>query len=222
VAQELLRFLTGVDADFAVTPVPEPALEPLEPFVVRAKARDDVEAQRRNLEAAQLFTTMEDRQRWPTIGLTADYYLKRFGFSTNTHYDAIVTGALPLFMGGQINAQVKEAKAAEHQAEQALTLAERQAEQQVNSAYRSLSWSISAVDALTKASDLAEANVKAQEQDYRLSLVTNLDVLDSLNTLQSTELQLDAQRQLAALARAQLEVAAGGPERPSTREVIKP
>lgn len=212
-AQEVLRFLTGVEAEFSPLPAAAPAVEPIEPFVVRARARDDVEARRRDVDASRLFISVQSRQRWPTIGLTADYYLKRNGFSSNTHYDASIGASLPLFSGGQITAQVKEAKAASRAAEQALSLAERAAEQQVRSAHSQFRWSVAAAEALRKAADLAAANLKAQEKDYRLSLVNNLQVLDSLNALQAARLQLNSARQQALLARAQLEVAAGGPRR---------
>jgi outer membrane protein TolC len=59
---------------------------------------------------------------------------------------------------------------------------------------------------------LAEANAKAQNADYRHGLVTNIDVLASLTTVQSTRLRLDAAQIQAFFARVRLEVAAGGPE----------
>jgi outer membrane protein len=211
--QETLRFLTGEDTDFTPVPVPVPELQPMEPFLDLARRRDDVQSSERSLEAARLNTSIARRQRWGSIGLTADYYLKRQGFSANTHYDAVIGLNIPIWDGGVISAQTKEAKAQEKSAEYALSAAQRAAERDARAAYMNLQWSLSAVQALQKADDLASANVKAQENDYRLSLVTNLEVLDSLTALQNTRLQLNSARHQAAFARAQLEVAAGGPQR---------
>jgi outer membrane protein TolC len=58
---------------------------------------------------------------------------------------------------------------------------------------------------------LAEANAKAQTADYRHGLVTNIDVLTSLTTVQTTRLRLDAAQIQLFFARVRLEVAAGGP-----------
>lgn len=212
-AQEALKFLTGLPDDLAPQPLPEPSLSPIQPYLDAAARRDDVEAAQKSFEAAKLNTSVVARQRWPTIGVTGDYYLKRNGFQQNTHYDAVFGLTMPLFAGGQITAQTHEAQAAQRSSAQGLSLARRAAERDVRSAYRSLKAQLSAVDALTRAADLAERNLEAQSEDYKLSLVTNLEVLDSLNTLQSTRLQLNAARHQAWLAGIQLAVAAGGPSR---------
>lgn len=215
VAQESLRFLTGIDADFAPVPLGTPTTGPLDAFLARARGRDDVQASERSLEAAKLNTQVAARQRWGTVGLTGDYYLKRLGLTANTHYDAIIGLNLPLFDGGVISAQTREAEAAAGSAAEALSAAQRGAERDTRTAYVNLVSSLESVAALQNADNLAAANVKAQEQDYKLSLVTNLDVLDSLNTLQSTRLLLNSARQQSDFARVQLEVAAGGPEHPA-------
>jgi outer membrane protein len=212
-AQELLRFLTGLDVRFAPLPADLPPAAPLEPFLVKAGARDDVEARRKDAEAARLFVGVESRQRWPVIGVTGNYYvLKRNGFSSNTRYDGAIGLSLPIFAGGQITAQVKEAEAAARSAGQALSAAERAARREVRTAHGQWLGSLAAVEALEKAAELAEANLKAQEKDYKLSLVNNLQVLDSINALQSTRLQLNAARQQAVVARAQLAAASGDVE----------
>lgn len=214
VAQEALRFLTGVDAVFAPQPLTAPTTGPIDAYLARARTRDDVQASERGLEAAKLNARIAARQRWGSLGLTADYYLKRQGLTANTHYDAILGLNVPLFDGGVISAQTRAAKAAADSAAQTLSAAQRGAERDTRTAYVNLSSALRSVAALQTADQLAAENVKAQEQDYKLSLVTNLEVLDSLNTLQATRLLLNSARQQAQLARAQLEVAAGGPDRP--------
>ncbi len=210
VAQEALLFLTGLDQPLAPNEVAVPQLEPIEQFMSRAKNRSDVEARRRDLEVARLSTEIFSRQRWPTVGLTADYYLKRVGFQENSRWDALFAFSLPVFTGGQIGAQVRQGKAGEDNAAQALSLAERGAERDVRSAFRSLEWTLAAYRAFDNAARLAEENLRAQSEDYKLGLVTNLQVLDSLTSLESTRLTASQTRQQAAMARAQLEAAAGG------------
>ncbi len=209
VDQETLRFLTGVDADFVPQEIDVSTVGAIGRFLLQARNRDDVQAAEKGLEYAQLNTKIVARQRWGTIGATGDYYMIRPGFSQNVRYDGVFSASLPIFDSGQISAQVAAAKSQERSSEQALSLAERSAEHDVRSSYRDLVWALASVRALDKAADLAAKNVDAQMHDYRRNLVTNLDVLTSLNDLQATRLQLNGARQQAAFARAQLEVAAG-------------
>ena len=56
---------------------------------------------------------------------------------------------------------------------------------------------------------LADENTQAQAGEYRLGLVTNLDVLNSLQTLQESRLQREESILNAHVAAAELSVAQG-------------
>ena len=214
VQQATLRFLTGLEEDLAPREIPTPAqAEDLQPFLERSHHRPDVEAARKDFEYADLYVSIQRRQYWPTVSLDGNYYLRRTqAFYDHVKWDAAVTGQLPLYWGGQIAAQTRQAKAQRGFSEQALFLALRMAELDVRSSHSDLESDLSIVSALEKAMALAEANAKAQTADYRHGLVTNIDVLTSLTTVQNTRLRLDAAEIQAYYARVRLEVAAGGPE----------
>jgi len=207
---ETLQFLTGLSDELEPGDLTLPQAEDEAPFLERARRRPDVESARRDLEASELFVSIQSRQRWPTIGFSGNYYLARSNPSyQNINWDATVTGQLPLYWGGQISAQTREAEARRRYNEQALSLALRQAELDVRSAHSDLVSDLAIVKALENAKTLAEENAKAQAADYRHGLVTNIDVLASLTTVQDTRLRLDQARAAAVLARARLDVAAG-------------
>ncbi|MFI5344738.1 MAG: TolC family protein [Elusimicrobiota bacterium] len=212
-SQATLQFLTGLDQDLAPAEIVVPTeAEDAKPFLERARNRPDVEAARKDFEYADIYVTMQGRQYLPTVFLDGNYYLRRpNNFSKNVHWDATLTGQLPIYYGGQIGAQVREAKAARGFKEAALSLATRKAELDVRSAHSDLESDLSIVKALEKAMALAEANAKAQAEDYRHGQVTNIDVLTSLTTVQNTRLRLDQAQIQAYDARIRLEVAAGGP-----------
>ncbi len=213
VYQETLQFLTGLDQDLLPSEVPPPGPADESSYLARAGSRPDVEAARRDLNYAGLYESMQSRQRWPTIGLDGNYYLKRpDNVYKHVRWDVTLSGTLPIYYGGEISAQVRQAEAQKRSKALALSLARRQAALDVRSAYSDLSSDLDIVAALENAKSLAEANAAAQEQDYRYGLVTNLDVLASLTTVQDTNLRLDQARNAAYFARVRLEVAAGGPE----------
>lgn len=212
-AQATLRFLTGLEQDLEPREIELPAdAGDVRPFIDRSRTRPDVEAARRDLEAADLNVGVQHRQYWPSVGVDGNYYLERpNNFSKNVRWDATLSAQLPLYWGGQIAAQTREAEAQRGFREAALSLALRQAELEVRDAHSGLMSGLSVVRALRNALTLAEANAKAQAADYRHGLVTNIDVLTALTTAENTRLKLDQAELQAYDARVRLEVAAGGP-----------
>ena len=214
VAQFKLAFLTGLDERVVPAPVPEVGAAPpaLEAALSRARARPDVESRRADRSSAELSIKVVSRQRWPSIYADANYYFKRPpSFTSDVRWDATITGALPIYTGGEIKSQTRQMEARMKASDAALSSAVRTAELETRSAHQDLVSSASVVAALDNAAKLAEDNAKAQAEDYRLGQVTNLDVLGSLNTLQQTRLQQDQARIDAYWSRVQLEVAAGVP-----------
>ncbi|UPT76110.1 MAG: TolC family protein [Elusimicrobiota bacterium] len=178
----------------------------------RARGRADVESARAEKNAAEDSIKVVTRRRWPSISADANYYLKRPpSFTQDVKWDATITGSLPLWAGGEISAQSRQAKARAKAQDAALSQAVRTAELETRSAYQDLTASYSVVAALDAAEKLAEQNAKAQSDDYRLGQVTNLDVLGGLNVLQQTRLALNAARVDSYWSRVRLEVAAGVP-----------
>lgn len=209
-----LQFLTGIDGPLEPAEVAQKNTPlDLDLALKRSADRPDVEAARNDLQAAQYFVSMQERQRWPVIALDGDYYLRRpQTYTQHVHWDATLSASLPLYWGGQISAQTKEASAQETSSEAAESLARRQAELDVRVAFSSLQSNLTIGSALEEALSLAQANTKAQTIDYRNGLVTNLDVLNSLTTEHDTRLNLDGARLQTILAAIRLDVAAGGPE----------
>ncbi len=219
-SQDLMRFLTGDDARFIPEDIPLPVLTSArQTFLDQANSREDVEAARANLEAAKDQVSIYRRSRLPMVTAGGDYFLNNVPFSANTHYDGNFALTMPIFDGGMISGQVHQAKASEKSAVQALSLAERTARNDVNTAYDSLLWTLRAVKSLDKTVKLAAQNVEAETSDYRKGLVTNLDVLTSITTLLSDRIVLNENREQAIYAEAQLEVAAGGPS--NKKEEVK-
>lgn len=212
-AQFELRFLTGLEEDIEPAPLgdapPPPALEAA---LARSRARADVEARRLDASAAERNVKVVSRQRWPTLALDGNYYLKRPpSFTDKVKWDLVISGTLPLYGGGETTAQVRQQEARTRAARAAHEQAVRTAELEARVAHEDLTASAGVVSALDKAAAAAEANARAQAEDYRLGQVTNLDVLGSLNTLQQARLTASRARLDAWRARARLEVAAGLP-----------
>ena len=168
-----------------------------------------MQARRLDLTSRDYALDAEKGLRWPSLDLGGDYYLKRPTAQKKIHWGVGLSANLPLYSGGAITAGIKAAEALSRSARQTLSLAVRQAELDVKTAYDGLQTALSVAVSLDKARELAEANAKAQMADYKLGLVTNLDALTSLKTMQDTALALDHARIDTFWAQTRLEVAAG-------------
>lgn len=212
-AQFSLRFLTGLEEDAEPVALSSaPAQAPLEQALARARSRPDVEAWRLDAQAAERNIKVASRARWPSVGVDANWYLKRPpSFTDQVKWDVAVTGTLDLFTGGRTSAVVRQQKARRDAAARRFEQALRSAELETRVAQQDLAASATVTAALEKAAAAAEANAKAQSEDYRLGQVANLDVLGSLTALQQARLTFSRARLEAWWARARLEVAAGVP-----------
>ena len=213
-AQEVLGFLTGLPVpvepvEGAASPAP-----PLEDALRRARARSDVRARRDEHAAALFLERSARRERWPTAGLSGAYYLKRVGFQEDIKWDVTFLASLPLYSGGGATARIAQAGSRARAAELRLKGAERWAESEARRVHARLLAELERGAALAAAAELAEKNAKAQAEDYKLGVVTNLDVLGALTTLQDVRLDLENSRLEAGYLRAELEAALGGPEAP--------
>ncbi|MDE2313191.1 MAG: TolC family protein [Elusimicrobia bacterium] len=207
--QEMLKFFTDSSQDLAPEELPAPELGDLQGWLAASERRADVEAARDSYDAARLQTKIISRQRWPTITATGNYYLIQSAFSKNVHYDGSVSLSIPLFTGGAISAQIREAQAQEKSAESGLSLALRTADENVRSSYRNLKWAIGSARAFADAVRAAKKSFTAEKNDFERNLVTNLDVMNSLTSLANTEIQSNAATQQAAFGLVELQVAAG-------------
>jgi outer membrane protein len=211
VNQQVFKFITGVSEDMAPAHVHLPSVPGIDGFLRGAEARLDIAARRKDVETADTLVKVQNRQRWPALSADGNYYVKRQDSLSDIHWDATLTLQLPLYTGGQAAAQIDRASAEKRSAELALAQARRQAETEVRQAYETLLYSVSMANTLYKAVKLGRENTQAQITDYKLGLVTNLDVLNAMNSLLQTRIQHYQSHVQAFLASLRLDVAGGGP-----------
>jgi len=107
-----------------------------------------------------------------------------------------------------LQSKIGEAVSQRMQAELSASQVSRQAEQEIRAAYQKVVFDQSQVDALEKATESARKNYEAQRRDYRLGLVTNLDVIQALTAFQQNQQALDRARFTTRLDYVTLQAAA--------------
>jgi outer membrane protein len=209
--REVLAFLTGLPAD---TPLGTdlknlPKAQALESYLARIEARPDLGAARLERDAADEAIAIAKGAHLPSVDLSGNYYLKRYGINEDVKWDAALALSFPIFAGGVIQSQVRVAASQREIADLALERARRAATEEIRQLYAVFQTSVSQVQALERSADLAQRNWQQQQREYRLGLVTNIDVLTALTLFEQSQRSLDRARATARFSFARLQAAAG-------------
>lgn len=207
---EVLNTLLKIQAAGLLDDRPEagsPA--PLDRYLERVAQRPDVLAAESRRVSRSHFTDAAQRIYWPTIDVSGNYYVKRAGVTEPIDWDALFSLKAPIFTGGQTQSLVRLAQSDERTAALELSQTRRDAEGEVRERHRNLLSLLSQIKKLQRSEDLARRNYAAQQKEYRLGLVNNLDVLTALNTWQETQAALDTARLAAKNVAIRLELASG-------------
>lgn len=195
-ARDIFAFLSGLPG---TTPLRDVEVLPVDPgtldgYLARVPLRPDVKASQQRQTAAEENIRVVRGEHLPSLDLNANRYLERVGSLENVDWDVQLALTVPLYAGGSVQSRVREAQSQGTQAELAMTRASRLADQEIRSFYQTVVLDRSRLDALEKAADAAKRNYETQRRDYRLGLVTNLDVLQALSAQLENQQALDRVR----------------------------
>lgn len=183
-ARENLSYVTGRNVladglvdDEALTDRPAP----LEEFTARLDRRPDIQAQQKDVEGRRLRVRYEKARYWPTLNFNGNYYTDRPAFYDAINWDAKLSLAAPIYQGGEVGARTAEAVSQLRQSEDELARLRRWAQTDV--AQRHALWvaALDEVGAYREGFEAADKSFRRHEEEYRLGLVTNLDVLQAIN-----------------------------------------
>ena len=183
-AQQLLEFLTGAHIQELAE---EPGLPPIgqeADYLARVDERPDVRSADEAWRVARNQVRVTQSELWPAVDLEGNYYTKRAGNSEGIDWDVLLTVDVPIFEGGQTLGRIKEQASRARQVKLRSDRTRRQARLDIQNVYAKLQAAVKRSAALELALQSAEENYRLQAEDYRLSLVNNLDVLQALQTLE--------------------------------------
>lgn len=137
----------------------------------------------------------------PTLDLTASTGVSDTSYSgsktNSSQYDDSNMGqniglsfSLPLYQGGMVNSQVKQAQYNFVGASEQLESAHRSVVQTVRSSFNNINASISSINAYKQAVVSAQSSLDAMEAGYSVGTRTIVDVLDATTTLYNAKQQL--------------------------------
>lgn len=204
----VLNTFVGAHLSGIVDDRPEAVLPaPLETYLQRLGQRPDVRAAEERQRSFGHFSAAARRGYSPTLDVAGNYYLKRVGSNKPVDWDVLFTLDAPFYTGGNTRSVVEQAESDERAAGLQMSQTYRQAEGEVRERYQNLLSLLAQVTKLQRSAELAERNYTVQQNEYRLGLVNNLDVLAALNTWQESQLALDTARLAAKNVSLRLDLA---------------
>lgn len=175
--------LAGLDVQrFAPAP-PEPAR--LEDWIARAEAASpELQALRAQREAAQLEVRKAEAGHLPTLDAVAQWSRSQGDsvtsiHSRHAHRSVGLQLNVPLYAGGSVGSQVRQALAAEERAREALEAARRELGVRVHQEFRAVSEGVLRVRALEQAVRSAQQALHSNQKSLQAGTRTTLDVLQA-------------------------------------------
>ncbi len=188
-ARYMLEFLTGTDMEgrqLEEEVNEDVSSKTLTEHLKSAITRSDVKAAEQAVKTAWRGILVAQSGFWPTMSIAHNQYMRREGFMASVDWDTMFEFNLPLFSGGETVGQVKDAVGILKQKKLTFSLARRQAELEIKQNYQiwvsARQTNVLLKDAVRK----AEKNYEIQSEEYTRSLVSNLDVLAALESLNNT------------------------------------
>ncbi len=210
-ADERVAFLAGAHTPLAFGPLPKPMVgtPAVEQLLVTAEARPDIAARAQEVQLFDELISTSRSGHMPSVDLNGNYYLERTGVLQDSAWDIGVSVNIPLYQGGAVNARVKEGTERKREATLALARLRREVERDIRLLWQNSVALDKVVAELQKAAQKSKETYEAARRDFGYGLVTNLDVLLTLNQYIDTKRGFDRavlEKELVAL---QLGIATG-------------
>ena len=188
ITRQILEFLMGSSIGETKDNYPIPSeLKSEEYYLSRSNLRPDVEAAKYAWQTAVQASKIVDSDFLPTVDVDGNYYVQRTGFDEGTNWDVTLSVNIPIFEGTETLGRSKEYALKADESKLLFERAKRISPYEIKDAYVKLNAAIAVYECLKKAFNTAKLNYHLQRKDYERSLVSNLDVLASIQTLEESQ-----------------------------------
>lgn len=185
-----LAFLVGtnetINLEKANVKLPN-TIQKLSDYLGAIDQRPDIQAKRSQIKVAGENIEIARGGHYPNINAFADYYLARTGAAKDSQWDFGLALSLPLYQGGGIESQIRQAALKRNQAQLDLDQTLRSIENTIRTLYDSVNSGILQNSSYQESVKAAEANYQEQIRDFKGGLITNLEVIQALSIFQDAK-----------------------------------
>lgn len=181
----------------------------LEAYLAKLKNRPDILAARQEAKSADHQVQIAKGSHYPSVDLVGNYYIDRTGVLATSEWDAGIVVSVPFYQGGAVLAATREAVAARRISELTAHETVRVAERELSVAFQNYRQIMVQLEAMQTAMTKSEEAYRLNKRDYQNGIVTNLDVLLSLNSYIQNKRSYDTLYTMAHMSYNNLEAATG-------------
>lgn len=178
-------------------------------FLSKADKRPDVLAARQNVILFEQGVVVAQSGLFPEIGVSGNYYTQRVGLQSGNDWDVLLTFNVPIFDGMQTFANIKNAVTQRDVQYLILSRTRRQARLDIANSYEIYHASLLSDRALFEAYEAAKEDFRLNNEDYKLNLISNIELLDVLRRYQAAMRRSNIEHFLAKRNYWKLKVASG-------------
>lgn len=210
VGQPITESLAGIHESLKLKmPIPETQAKWVEKAL---RDNYNVQIAQKNQKIATLEVTKRAQKRLPTVDLVASQSWR----STQYNHDGDtqskvgtygVEVSMPIFDGGLISAQVREAEALRTKSFQMVRSTQTQVAQATRTAYNQATAGLATIEALEQANKSAAASARSNRLGYDLGMRINIDVLNAQQTQAQTQIDLAQAQYNTVMGNVQLKAA---------------
>lgn len=191
-----------------LAPVPKKT-DSLDFYMSKLKSRPDIMAAMQQVKASEHLVSVSKGGHYPSVDLVGNYYIDRTGILATSEWDAGIVVSVPFYQGGAVSAATREAAATKRIAELTSKETLRAAERELTILYQNYQQIQQQLKAQEAAVKKSEEAYRLNNKDYQNGLVTNLDVLQTLNVYIQNKRSFDTLFAMAHMTYKNLEAAIG-------------
>lgn len=210
-AEERLAFLTGQPQTPSFGDLPQLSLQtkPLDSYIEQSHSRPDLLAKSQEVALAEGLISGAKAGHMPSVDFNGNYYIERTGVLQDSKWDVGVAVNIPIYQGGAIQGQVKEQVEKKREVVLSYARLKREVERDIRILWRNSQTLDKVVTELKNSLGKAKSTYEANKKDYSYGLVTNLDVLLTMNQYIETKRNFERAVLEKELTNIQLTVATG-------------
>ena len=183
-----------------------PISDTIPTLTLDTQKRTEIQALKEDIIYYTKLKKVAQNSRLPTLTLGANYYLKRIDFLEPIKWDTVLNLSIPLYQGGAINAQIDGAESQLIAAKKELDFQLRQLDTTLKIDYVSLNSALVQKKALESAYQKTRESYRIYQDEYRLGLINNLEVMQALTNLLDVKHSLNSADTQYKLSYVQLKI----------------
>ncbi|OGS36111.1 MAG: hypothetical protein A2293_01370 [Elusimicrobia bacterium RIFOXYB2_FULL_49_7] len=175
------------------------AAQPVDVYLQSALQRSDIRAAQEEVAARKSGVTFVKGARLPSLNFDGNWYLSRSGTLSGADWGALLSLTMPIYQGGVLHAKVKEEEYRLREAQESEEQLKRITAAGMRKLYNDYTAAAAQAASYNEAYERSSESYRLQLRDYRLGLVSNMEVLQALLAMFDTkrnQARMDLQIQL--------------------------